>query len=221
MTSYSGLPSRVVARVDLPDPLGPIRACTSPAPIVRSTPRRISADAGAPIDQRGSVQVLDLEERRGHGGQSRRPRPISTTAVVVIPAEAQRLTRRAGPASTPGTAGAMRRSGPVPSPEPSGNSRKLYWRSRSSASIGQVAGVGPSRRAGPPQQPPTDPALVVDRPGRRCRRPGAAARRAPRSTPRPGCCGRGSGSAAGRRCAPASGRSVAGRRGAKRPWRSR
>ena len=34
VTWYSGLPMRAEARVDLPDPLGPMRACTSPAPTV-------------------------------------------------------------------------------------------------------------------------------------------------------------------------------------------
>ena len=49
MTSYSGEASRVEARVDLPEPLGPIRACTSPAATVRSTPvqdLRGAADVG-------------------------------------------------------------------------------------------------------------------------------------------------------------------------------
>src|SRR4051794_9108850 len=41
VTSYSGLASRVDASVDFPDPFGPMRACTSPAPTVRSTPFRI------------------------------------------------------------------------------------------------------------------------------------------------------------------------------------
>ncbi len=42
VTLYFVCPSRVKARVLLPDPLGPIRACTSPWFIVRSTPFRIS-----------------------------------------------------------------------------------------------------------------------------------------------------------------------------------
>src|SRR3954467_11240167 len=32
----------VEASVDLPEPLGPMRACSSPLPMLRSTPRRIS-----------------------------------------------------------------------------------------------------------------------------------------------------------------------------------
>src|SRR5829696_4404967 len=43
VTTYSGLPRRAEARVDLPEPLGPMRAWTSPSRTVRSTPRRISA----------------------------------------------------------------------------------------------------------------------------------------------------------------------------------
>src|SRR5215210_2777753 len=40
--TYSGLASSADARVDLPEPLGPMRAWTSPSPTVRSTPLRIS-----------------------------------------------------------------------------------------------------------------------------------------------------------------------------------
>jgi hypothetical protein len=39
--SYSGLPSRVEASVDLPEPLGPMSACTEPVSMVRSTPLRM------------------------------------------------------------------------------------------------------------------------------------------------------------------------------------
>ena len=42
VTRYSGLPRRTDARVDLPEPLGPMRAWSSPGWITRSTPRRIS-----------------------------------------------------------------------------------------------------------------------------------------------------------------------------------
>src|SRR5204862_5315994 len=51
VTSYSGLASSVEARVDLPDPFGPIRAWTSPWRTVRSIPFRIplpSTDAWSP-----------------------------------------------------------------------------------------------------------------------------------------------------------------------------
>src|SRR3954470_10975905 len=40
--SYSGWPMIVEASVDLPEPLGPMSACSSPLPMLRSTPRRIS-----------------------------------------------------------------------------------------------------------------------------------------------------------------------------------
>src|SRR3954453_23912323 len=40
--SYSGWPMMVEASVDLPEPLGPIRACSSPLSTLRSTPLRIS-----------------------------------------------------------------------------------------------------------------------------------------------------------------------------------
>ena len=42
VTLYLGWPAMEYARVDLPEPLGPIMAWTSPELIVRSTPRRIS-----------------------------------------------------------------------------------------------------------------------------------------------------------------------------------
>ena len=42
VTLYFVCPSSVNARVLLPDPFGPMRACTSPWLIVRSTPFRIS-----------------------------------------------------------------------------------------------------------------------------------------------------------------------------------
>src|SRR5437762_496835 len=42
VTSYSGWPMIVEASVDLPEPLGPMRACSSPLLTDRSTPRRIS-----------------------------------------------------------------------------------------------------------------------------------------------------------------------------------
>jgi hypothetical protein len=45
VTSYSGLASRVLARVDLPEPLGPMMAWTSPGRTTRSTPFRRSAGA--------------------------------------------------------------------------------------------------------------------------------------------------------------------------------
>src|SRR5215218_1154466 len=41
VTLYRGRPARAYAWVDLPEPLGPIRAWTLPASTVRSTPRRI------------------------------------------------------------------------------------------------------------------------------------------------------------------------------------
>src|SRR5690606_102653 len=41
VTSYLGWPARAEARVDLPEPFGPMMACVSPDLMVRSTPRRI------------------------------------------------------------------------------------------------------------------------------------------------------------------------------------
>src|SRR4030065_76168 len=40
-TSYAGCPSSTLARVDLPDPFGPMRAWISPRCTVRSTPLRM------------------------------------------------------------------------------------------------------------------------------------------------------------------------------------
>ena len=41
VTTYSGLPRRTDASVDLPEPLGPMRAWTSPGRTTRSTPCRM------------------------------------------------------------------------------------------------------------------------------------------------------------------------------------
>ena len=70
VTWYSGLPSRVEARVDLPEPLGPIRAWTSPAPT-----REVDAaeDLDGVLVGGGDVQVLDGEQGGGHGHSLRRP----------------------------------------------------------------------------------------------------------------------------------------------------
>ena len=78
VTSYSGLPSRVVARVDLPEPLGPIRACTSPAPMVRSTPSQDLAHRLAPRSATGCTCRFWISKR----GSDMRRQCISTTAVV-------------------------------------------------------------------------------------------------------------------------------------------
>ncbi len=43
VTTYSGEPSKVLARVLLPDPLGPMMACDSPALTVSDSPRRMSS----------------------------------------------------------------------------------------------------------------------------------------------------------------------------------
>src|SRR5215203_5540284 len=47
-TTYSGEPISVEARVLLPEPLGPMMACTSPAPTARSTPLRIGSGVPPP-----------------------------------------------------------------------------------------------------------------------------------------------------------------------------
>ena len=44
---YSGLPKRTEARVDFPEPFGPIRAWISPLLIVRSIPLRILVPSSA------------------------------------------------------------------------------------------------------------------------------------------------------------------------------
>ena len=42
VTSYFGFPTRTLLSVDFPEPLGPIRTCTSPSLMVRFTPLSIS-----------------------------------------------------------------------------------------------------------------------------------------------------------------------------------
>ena len=62
MTSYAGLASSVLARVDLPEPFGPMRAWSAPG----STARDDAAEDLAAVD--GDVEVVDLE--RGASGGS-------------------------------------------------------------------------------------------------------------------------------------------------------
>lgn len=47
VTSYSGWPTKTLDNVDLPDPLVPMMACTSPLLIVRLTPLRICSPVAA------------------------------------------------------------------------------------------------------------------------------------------------------------------------------
>src|SRR5919199_1241541 len=70
VTSYAGLPAMTCASVLLPEPLGPMTACTSPASTVRSTPRRISrspTEARRPrissMEFRGKTRHSNLEPR--------------------------------------------------------------------------------------------------------------------------------------------------------------
>ena len=76
VTSYSGLASRALARVDLPEPLGPMRAWISPG-----LDRQVDATedlgdrGGLPVRRcgdRAGVQVLDPEQL-AHGLQSITP----------------------------------------------------------------------------------------------------------------------------------------------------
>ena len=66
VTSYSGEPRSAEASVDLPEPLGPMRAWTSPSATVRSMPLRMS------IPSVMTAKTFDLEEG-GHGRSLRRP----------------------------------------------------------------------------------------------------------------------------------------------------
>ena len=66
VTSYSGEASSVLARVLLPEPLGPMMACASPALTVSDSPRRISPAvrraAVGRICAGRRVQILDAEQ---------------------------------------------------------------------------------------------------------------------------------------------------------------
>ena len=64
VTSYSGEARSVVARVDLPEPFGPMRAWTSPLPTVRSTPLRMS---GAPSTPVGRARRPSISKRGAAG----------------------------------------------------------------------------------------------------------------------------------------------------------
>src|SRR5699024_5820726 len=70
---YFGWPATAYARVDLPDPLGPMMAWVSPELMVRSTPRRISFSpvsvSTVTCRSRISRVVIWLSPREGSVGQ--------------------------------------------------------------------------------------------------------------------------------------------------------
>src|SRR6266700_7341634 len=80
-TAYAGWPARACASVLLPEPFGPMIACTSPSRIVRSTPFRISLPATATRSPLTSSRGLflanaslqtDPEQPRGFDGELHR-----------------------------------------------------------------------------------------------------------------------------------------------------
>src|SRR5215213_3514916 len=160
VTSYSGLPSRAVARVDLPEPLGPMMACTSPGATARSTPSRISSPPSAGRARRPSMRNSSLTgpvylhyRRRGNlrsvGPLSRGYRAKAAQRSVV--AEVFLPRAEAGVAGAGGT-GAL--AGAVGEQPERRRRLEVVGRRRPVARVG--AGGGP----GSPQQPPPDAALV-------------------------------------------------------------
>src|SRR3954447_4188369 len=75
VTSNAGLPMIALASVDLPEPLGPMSACTSPRSTVRSRPRRICLSPAATwrlrISSSGTDGFLGVGER-GEGDRGGR-----------------------------------------------------------------------------------------------------------------------------------------------------
>ena len=63
VTVYAGLARRVLASVDLPEPLGPIRAWTSPLPTSRVSPRRMGLPSAS--TERSSIWSAGLFETEG------------------------------------------------------------------------------------------------------------------------------------------------------------
>ncbi len=214
MTSYSGLPSRALARVDLPEPLGPIRAWTSPAADRevdapqdlrclggRRTCRSSISNSGA-CGRRSPGQCISTTADSGNSG-GRSERRSAVVPEVFLPGPEALVGRAARPVA-PARAVGVEAEGEGPLEVVGGD--------------GQVAGVGAAGGAGPPEQPAADAALVERlRAGPRSSPRSQQARRAPRPRPWPGCCGRGWAWAGGRRCGRASGRSDARRRWSPAP----
>ena len=77
VTVYPGRPASTWDSVDLPDPLGPITACTSPERTTRSTPRRISLPATSTRkpSMASSVAFIAPPVRRRHRCAARRWAP--------------------------------------------------------------------------------------------------------------------------------------------------
>ena len=234
VTSYSGEPISVAARVLLPEPLGPMMAWTSPAPTVRSRPFRIGrAQAGrrtAASMHRRRPQSLDRGTAHDpvYGG---RAFPTPVVEIHAVP--------MSDPHHSPIWAGVLQRWDGSPVGATVGVSRRSSFqvRKRSWRSPRRPGAVGPRRRGtggrcgradgrrpGPPssgrrRRRPARPATAARGRCGACiggrsaagrSSPRASSRAVPRPTPSPGCCGRGSAWPAGRRCAPgcvSSGRS--------------
>ncbi len=121
VTTYSGLPISVDASVDFPDPLGPIRACTSPAPTVRVTPRRMSPVSRPTEGSAGAAWRSSISKR---GADPMAPVYLHYPGVGNVRASEMRqvgcrrqLSRGRAPAGLPSTIGtscAMHHSGPCP-----------------------------------------------------------------------------------------------------------
>src|SRR5689334_5790728 len=70
VTSYAGFPASTCASVLLPEPLGPITACTSPGSMVRSMPRRIGLSPTEAVSPR--ISSRDMKNRvQGPGAEAR------------------------------------------------------------------------------------------------------------------------------------------------------
>src|SRR3712207_2271246 len=122
------------ARVDLPDPLGPMIACVSPERTVRSTPRRISlASSPSPtVTCRSRISRTD-NFFSSAAGREREAAVVLGVDEHVLPLHADRIdVDRLGGRQVGGLAGAQVEAGPVQSFFSSRRRHTRYWRDWSS-----------------------------------------------------------------------------------------
>ena len=83
VTSYSGEASSVLASVLLPDPLGPMMACASPALTVSDSPRRIS-EPGANVLAKASLAADSLAADSVRAGLACRSSMRNSSLAAVV-----------------------------------------------------------------------------------------------------------------------------------------
>src|SRR3954454_9137957 len=113
---YLGWPAMEYARVDLPDPFGPMIAWVSPERTVRSTPRRISlvSSPSPTVTCRSRISRTDKAVRSSVAGRDREGAVRLGVDVHVLPLHADRVDGdRLGGRQVGGLAGAQVEARPV------------------------------------------------------------------------------------------------------------